>query len=68
MEFKFRESHDKRRAGFSGWYCCKADDGMYYAVKYGNAPMNTSVGYYIITKAIYDQCGTCDDYKALRLR
>ena len=42
--------------GWYGWFCCKHDDGQYYAVVAGDAPMSSSTRYYVITKAMYDEC------------
>ena len=47
---------DQRPWNMTRWYCCKADDGGYYAVVAASAPMRQSTRYYIITKEIFDAC------------
>ena len=48
--------NQKRNSGWYGWFCCKHDDGKYYAVVAADAPMSGSTRYYVITKAMYDAC------------
>ncbi|MBR6106844.1 MAG: hypothetical protein IKQ39_02455 [Oscillospiraceae bacterium] len=49
-------SNGGKTPGHSAWYCCKADDGRYYAVISAMSPMVCYKKYYVITKAIFDAC------------
>ncbi|MBR6717898.1 MAG: hypothetical protein IKI77_06080 [Oscillospiraceae bacterium] len=56
-----------RSPGYSAWYCCKADDGKYYAVISASSPMICYKNYYVITKAIYDACDPSDPDTARKM-